>query len=78
MRLLDGGTVAHVYCAVCGADFHSDVRTCPSCGAHDKQVHERRRGSRPSLHLGGEDVEQEVRDTLYGRRSGTVERLAQT
>jgi hypothetical protein len=57
--------------------FHGNVQSCPNCGARAKRVHERRsRSSGSSSRLAGEDVELEVRDALYGRRSGTVERLS--
>jgi hypothetical protein len=67
----------YVYPDTCGAGFHSNVHSCPNCGARAKRVHERHsRRSGPSGRPGREDVELEVRDALYGRRSGTVERLA--
>jgi len=60
-----------------GQDFTATCNSCPNCGARAKRVHERHsRRSGPSGRLGREDVELEVRDALYGRRSGTVERLA--
>jgi predicted nucleic acid-binding Zn-ribbon protein len=69
--------MAYVHCDVCGAGFHSNVRGCPDCGATAKRVHERRtRFSRTSSHVVREDVELEVRDALYGRRTGAVERLS--
>jgi hypothetical protein len=65
-----------VYCGACGAGFDNNVRSCPTCGARTKRVHERRgRRSHPNLRLEGEDIELEVRDALYGPRYGTVERL---
>ena len=69
--------MAYVHCDACGAGFHSNVRSCPDCGAPAKRVYERRgRFSRASSRMVCEDVELEVRDALYGRRSGAVERLS--
>jgi len=53
------------------------MRTCPECGAPLKRVRDgvdtRSRGSSPLVR---EDVEVEVREALYGRRTGAVERLS--
>jgi hypothetical protein len=76
--------MSYIFCDACGAGFHSDVLSCPECGAPARLVrsgrarssagHERLVGEdEPSV---GEDVELEVRDTLYGRRSGTVQRVS--
>ncbi len=63
-------------CDACGARFAGKVRSCPGCGAPAKRVCERRgRFARASLPPVREDVELEVREALYGRRSGAVERL---
>ena len=53
------------------------MRSCPDCGAPVKRVREgggspSREASRPMR----EDVEVEVREALYGRRSGAVEKLS--
>ena len=69
--------MAYVHCHACGASFHSNVRSCPDCGATAKRVYSRnRRFSRAPSRVVREDVELEVRDALYGRRSGAVERLS--
>ena len=68
--------MAYVYCHVCGARFRRNVRDCPDCGAPVKRVHERRSRFSGTSHIVREHVELEVRDALYGRRSGAVERLS--
>lgn len=75
--------MAYIYCEHCGVGFHSNVRTCPECGRHVRRAYE----AEPEVHNhhylrrrnhahGGalrEDVESEVREAIYGWRSGTVE-----
>jgi len=69
--------MAYVCCDVCGARFRRNFCSCPDCAAPVKRVHERRsRFSGTSSHMVREDVELEVRDALYGRRSGAVQRLS--
>jgi len=67
----------HVYCDACGARPRGNMRTCPECGAPLKRVRDgvdtRSRRSSPLVR---EDVEVEVREALYGRRTGAVERLS--
>lgn len=74
--------MAYIYCDNCGVGFHSNVYTCPECGrparftyARNGNGHSHRNGwlrhsTTPSLR---EDVESEVREEIYGWRSGTVE-----
>ena len=66
--------MSYLYCQACGAGFHSNVSSCPDYGAAGRRVRKRRRGFlRGSPGLVREDVELEVRDALYPRRSGSVE-----
>jgi predicted amidophosphoribosyltransferase len=66
----------YIFCETCRAGFHSNALVCPDCGAPAKRVTRRR-----AKHIDGrrlavrENVELEVRKALYGRRSGSVERL---
>lgn len=67
--------MAYIFCDSCGIGFHSNVYSCPECGRparHTLAAHgrHRRRSYRESPR---EDVESEVRDAIYGWRSGTVE-----
>jgi hypothetical protein len=62
-------------------DGHESVLTpaagCLHCGAPATRVHRRRSGLlRESSRTLREDVEPEVREALYGGRSGAVERLS--
>lgn len=72
--------MAYIYCDACGIGFHSNVHSCPECGqivtrsfdvslAHAR----RRRRLRTRIDSPREDVENEVRESIYGWRSGTVE-----
>lgn len=72
--------MAYVFCDSCGIGFHSNVHSCPECGrvasrTYQALHHPQRRAwwrhSPPPLPR--EDVETEVRETIYGWRSGTVE-----
>jgi hypothetical protein len=72
--------MAYIYCDICGIGFHSNVHSCPECGrmasrAYDADHRRRRvrRGRRRSPSP-REEVESEVRESIYGWRSGTVER----
>jgi len=70
----------YIYCQACGAGCYSNVTSCPGCGAPAKRAHahhemRHRRPRAESLRV-CEDVEIEVRDALYGWRSGSVERAA--
>jgi hypothetical protein len=73
--------MAYIYCDACGIGFHSNVHTCPECGRRasraydaDPRPHRRtRRGHARSSSL-REEVESEVRESIYGWHSGTVER----
>jgi hypothetical protein len=67
--------VAYIFCDSCGIGFHSNVYSCPECGRHASRTfapdgRARRRSHREPLR---EDVESEVREAIYGWRSGTVE-----
>lgn len=73
--------MAYVFCDTCGIGFHSNVHSCPQCGRVASRTYQslgpahRRtwwRHSPPALPR-DEDVETEVRETIYGWRSGTVE-----
>ena len=67
----------YIFCEACEAGFHSNALVCPDCGAPVRRV-TRRRAKHPDRHglAVREDVELEVRTALYGRRSGSVERLS--
>jgi NMD protein affecting ribosome stability and mRNA decay len=75
--------MAYIYCEHCGVGFHSNVRTCPECGRGVRRVyqagsevrthHALRRRGRAHAHALREDVESEVREEIYGWRSGSVE-----
>ncbi len=72
-----GDLMSYLYCKACGAGFHSNVRSCPDCGAPARRIHERRsRLSRTPRRAMREDVELEVRSALYGSRAGAVHRLS--
>lgn len=68
--------MAYIFCDSCGIGFHSNVFTCPECGRPatsgfvptGRAKHTRARSGQPR-----EDVEDEVREAIYGWRSGTVE-----
>jgi rRNA maturation endonuclease Nob1 len=69
--------MSYVFCDACEAGFHSNVLSCPDCGAPARRVQERHtKPSRAGSRSVREDVELEVRHALYGRRSGAVERLS--
>lgn len=69
--------MAYIFCDSCGIGFHSNVYTCPQCGRpasrtfapNGRAKHHTRSRSKPLR----EDVESEVREAIYGWRSGTVE-----
>lgn len=72
--------MAYVFCDACGIGFHSNVHSCPECGRVAARTYRsaghggRRAWWRPSRNpLPREDVETEVREAIYGWRSGTVE-----
>jgi hypothetical protein len=68
----------YIYCETCGAGHYNNVLSCPACGARVRATRVRglavtrrtRRRPRPLL----ENVEDEVREALYGWHSGCVER----
>ena len=69
--------MAYIFCDACGIGFHSNVYTCPECGrpasrgfSHNGRA---RHAHRAHPELVREDVENEVREAIYGWRSGTVE-----
>ena len=71
--------MAYIYCDACGVGFHSNVRSCPQCGgsitrSHDVGLAAQGRRRRAHARVGPlrEDVETEVRESIYGWRSGTV------
>ncbi len=67
----------YIFCESCGAGSYSNVITCPQCGRIARLARPRRlidRGGRLDMSTnGGEAVEGEVREMLYGQRSRTVE-----
>lgn len=72
--------MAYIYCEACGIGFHSNVLSCPECGRParisyrpDSRSRRLRRRSHGRPALLREDVESEVRESIYGWRSGTVE-----
>jgi hypothetical protein len=68
----------YIYCEACVACCYSNVRSCPRCGARTRRAYTRiptRKGRRRAAPMRVyEDVETEVREALYGRRSRSVER----
>ncbi|HYB30980.1 MAG TPA: hypothetical protein VEF89_30590 [Solirubrobacteraceae bacterium] len=67
----------YIFCDACGAGVHGNVLSCPECGAPARRVTMRRYRSFDRHDWAPrEDVELEVREALYGRRSGAVERLS--
>ncbi len=77
--------MAYIYCDACGIGFHSNVRSCPECGRPASRAFESDGTNHRHHHLlrtdthkepPREDVESEVREAIYGWRSGTVERHA--
>jgi len=57
--------------------YGSNVHNCPEYGSPGGHADEERDAlSLTDFLRAGEDVEPEVRDVLYGWRSGTVKRLA--
>lgn len=71
--------MAYIYCDFCGIGFHSNVRSCPECGrsarrSYDADPRHQARIRRSHGRSLREDVEREVRESIYGWRSGTVER----
>ena len=68
--------MAYVFCDSCGIGFHSNVYTCPECGRPASRAFAPNNPAKRSRsHVGQlhEDVESEVREAIYGWRSGTVE-----
>jgi len=75
--------MAYIYCDACGIGFHSNVHSCPECGRAATRSHDMNlmthghRGHRRRDHARvgplREDVENEVRESIYGWHSGTVE-----
>ena len=77
--------MAYIYCDTCGIGFHSNVHSCPECRkaitpGHDVGLvaHGRRRHAHAGVAPLREDVENEVRESIYGWRSGTVELCEQS
>jgi predicted amidophosphoribosyltransferase len=69
--------MSYVFCDACGAGFHSNALSCPDCGAPASRVQQRRASAQRARSVQvREDVEPEVRNALYGRRSGTVEQVS--
>jgi len=67
----------YIFCESCGAGSYSNVITCPSCGriarlARPRRLIDRNSALEDSTHR-GEEVEVEVRETLYGWRSQAVQ-----
>lgn len=68
----------YIFCESCGAGSYSNVISCPSCGRIARLARPRRlmvqRGPQVDRSSqGSETVEGEVRETLYGWRSQTVQ-----
>lgn len=72
--------MAYVYCPDCGVGSHTNVRSCPQCGRRLRPARDRHGAVRRTWHRAGgapaprEDIEAEVRDAIYGWRSGGVAR----
>jgi ribosomal protein L37E len=67
----------YIFCEYCGEGAYSNVKSCPHCGRVARLARPRRLVwlipvVDGSSH-GAEEVESEVRETLYGRRSLTVQ-----
>lgn len=67
----------YIFCESCGEGAYSNVTSCPHCGRLARLARPRRLGwlippVDRSSH-GAEEVESEVRETLYGWRSRTVQ-----
>jgi hypothetical protein len=68
----------YIYCEACDAGCYTNVRSCPRCGAGVGRGHVRGQARRSRARAGvrvRDDVEIEVREALYGRRMGSVERV---
>ena len=67
----------YIFCESCGAGSYSNVTSCPCCGRPARLARARRLIQRaPALEgssHGNEEVEGEVREVLYGRRSQAVQ-----
>jgi hypothetical protein len=70
----------YIYCEACGAGCYSNVRSCPRCGARVGRAYTRSQ-THPGRPRAGStriredvEIEREVREALYGRRLGGVER----
>lgn len=70
----------YIHCDTCGSGFHSNVASCPKCGRAGRLAHAPYSLGRMPRWLGHlqpdplrEDVESEVRESIYGWRTGTVE-----
>lgn len=66
----------YIFCESCGEGAYSNVKSCPHCGRIARLARPRRLASLISpvdrSSHGAEEVESEVRETLYGWRSQTV------
>jgi hypothetical protein len=64
-----------VYCPKCGIGCYTNVQSCPSCHQPLPAQHTPRiRWTRPRALAAPMDVEDTVRELLYGWHSGCVER----
>lgn len=67
----------YIFCELCGEGAYSNVTSCPRCGRIARLARPRRlRWRIPAIDRsshGAEEVESEVRETLYGWRSQTVQ-----
>lgn len=65
----------YIYCERCATGSYSNVLSCPHCGARlqPARAHGVPRHTRGRLTPLREDVEDEVRQALYGWHSGCVE-----
>jgi hypothetical protein len=66
----------YIFCESCGEGSYSNVTSCSCCGRPARLARPRRLIPRPAEPDGSshrrEEVEVEVREMLYGRRSRTV------
>lgn len=66
----------YIFCESCGEGSYSNVTTCPCCGKAARLARPRRlipRTLEPEASSHGrEEIEVEVRELLYGRRSQAV------
>lgn len=67
--------MAYIFCDACQVGFHSNVYTCPECGKAISRGFTGNGGARrhrPHPQELREEAEDEVREAIYGWRSGSV------